>query len=264
MTVTQIPHLQVAQQPLALPPREFQVLLKLLGPSLGLWRAAEVAVLREQSFPGPILDLGCGDGIVTSQVISTVHIGVDPDRQALAKAARQRIYRQLIPTSIEQAELPAGSIGTVVSNSVLEHLPQVDTVLATVARLLRPGGKFIFTTPTESFGEWLALPSARYAAWRNRQLLHLNLWSLPRWEEHLKRAGLALTAARYYLRRHWVWFWDALELLQMAHFGRQRVVGLLWKQLPIQWLDRLAQSASSLDLGADEKGGGRLIVAQKT
>ena len=32
-----------------------------MGPSLGLWRAAEIAALREQTYEPPVLDLGCGD-----------------------------------------------------------------------------------------------------------------------------------------------------------------------------------------------------------
>jgi predicted TPR repeat methyltransferase len=240
-----------------------QTLLERMGPSLGLWRAAEVAALREQSYRAPILDIGCGDGIVTAHVLSAVDIGVDPDRNALAKAARQGIYRQLIPIAVEEAPLPAACIRTVVSNSVLEHLPQLDLVLAAVARVLRPGGKFIFTAPTETFAKWLAIPSTRYAAWRNRQLGHLNLWSLECWAERLEQAGFEFLETRCYLRRHWVFLWDALELAQMVWVSRKRLVGVLWKRLSMNWLNRLAQWASTLDLGADAEGGGRMIVARK-
>lgn len=263
MIVTEVPHLAVASRSLALPFGDFQVLLERLGPSLGLWRAAEIAVLREQSYRAPVLDVGCGDGIVTSRVLSTVDFGVDPDRHALAYAAKLGIYRQLIPSNAEDAPLPAACMSTVVSNSVLEHLAPIDNVLATVARLLRPGGKFIFTAPTEVFARWLALPSTRYAAWRNRQLGHLNLWSLQSWAEHLERVGLEITETCCYLRRRWVMVWDALELAQMLWLGRKRLAGILWKRLSSKWIDRLAQWASTLDLGAEAEGGGRLIVARK-
>ena len=62
----------------------FRVLLEQQGPSLGLWRAAEIAVLREQTYERPILDLGCGDGLVTSMVLPRVEIGVDPNQKPLA------------------------------------------------------------------------------------------------------------------------------------------------------------------------------------
>ncbi len=264
MIVTEVPHLDVVSRPLELPARNMHTLLERLGPSLGLWRAAEVAALREQSYKPPILDVGCGDGIVTGLVLSAVDVGVDPDRKALAKAATQGIYRQLIPVAAEDARLPAACFNTVVSNSVLEHLPHLDIVLAAVARMLRPGGMFIFTVPTETFSSWLFLPMARYAAWRNRHLGHLNLWSLQCWADHLERVGLEITETRCYLRRQWVMVWDALEFAQMLRLGRKRLVSIVWNQLSSSWLNRLAKWVSTLDLGAEAEGGGRLIVARKT
>ena len=79
---------RAARYPLHLPAPMFRVLLEQQGPSLGLWRAAEVAALREQGYHRPVLDLGCGDGLVTSLVLRPVEVGVDPDGTALARAAR--------------------------------------------------------------------------------------------------------------------------------------------------------------------------------
>ncbi len=151
-------------RPLYLDAATFHTLLKLQGPSLGLWRAAEIAILREQVFEHPVLDLGCGDGLVTSQVLSRVEIGLDPDEKVLKRAAQRGVYERFEATRAEEMRLPDASVGTVVSNSVLEHLPRLDAVLEAVARVLRPGGRLIFTVPTEAFSRWLVLPIARYAA----------------------------------------------------------------------------------------------------
>src|SRR5205823_12239223 len=72
----------------------FRMLLEQQGPSLGLWRAAEIAVLREVIYEHPILDLGCGDGLVMSQVMPRVEIGLDPDITALERAARRGLYER--------------------------------------------------------------------------------------------------------------------------------------------------------------------------
>jgi len=50
---------------------------------------------------------------------------------------------------VERAAIPAGSVQTVLSNSVLEHIPHVDGALHAIARLLRPGGWLVATMPTE-------------------------------------------------------------------------------------------------------------------
>src|SRR5512133_425953 len=197
-------------RPLHLDAAAYRVLFDRLGPSLAIWRAAEVAALREQraqSFPQPILDLGCGDGLVTSLVLPHVEIALDPDRPALAKAARLGVYERFEACLIEDAPVENGSLGTVFSNSVLEHIEHIDGALAVVARLLRPGGRLVFTMPSEAFGRWLVLPLPAYARRRNRQLLHLNLWPTTEWARRLARAGLQIEYARPYLRRRLVAYW---------------------------------------------------------
>src|SRR3954449_9901652 len=129
----------IGERPLHLDAPTFRMLLELQGPSLGLWRAAEIAVLREQVYEQPVLDLGCGDGLVTSYVLSKVEVGLDPDEKVLAQAAERGIYERFEAIPAEEIPLPDESMGTIVSNSVLEHLLKIDAVLEQVARVLRPG-----------------------------------------------------------------------------------------------------------------------------
>src|SRR5205823_4524499 len=124
-----------------------------------------------------------------------------PDEKVLKRAALSGIYERFEAVPAEEMRLPDKSIATVVSNSVLEHLPHLDAVLEAVARVLRPGGRLIFTVPTEAFSKWLVLPVARYASWRNGQLCHLHLWPTERWVSQLERVGLEVEEVRPYLRR---------------------------------------------------------------
>lgn len=244
-------------------PELLQRLFVAQGPSLGLWRAAEIAVLRENDYARPIVDLGCGDGQVTRQVLPRVEYGVDPYRPALVRAAELGLYERLIDRPIEAAPIPAHRIGSVVSNSVLEHLPQPEKILRAVAHLLRPGGRLIYTVPTEAFGRWLLLPSERYANWRNAHYEHRNLWPLERWIWQLDCAGFSVERVRSYFPRPLVSWWDALELSQRVWIGRRRLFSLAWQRLPASALRWLAQRAARLDLSAPPPGGGRLIVARR-
>ncbi len=250
-------------KPLTLGTTEFRLLFTQQGPSLGLWRAAEIAALREQPYAEPVLDLGCGDGFVTSLVLSNVEVGLDPDPQAIEKARQRGIYRRLEASPAELCNLPDGSFGSVISNSVLEHISHPTAVLTAVNRMLRPGGRFIFTAPTEQFAAWLALPLAPYARWRNRRLEHRNLLNLAGWRRLLEQSGLEIEASRAYLSRRLVRLWDALELLQQPRLGERLLFGVIWRHMPQSFIERLAQKATQLDLATDEPGGGRLIVAQK-
>ncbi|HZS94809.1 MAG TPA: class I SAM-dependent methyltransferase [Chloroflexota bacterium] len=249
-------------QPLHLDAPTWRLLLARLGPSLALWRAAEIAILRQQTFEPPVLDLGCGDGIVTAAVLDRVALGADPDRRQLQLAGSQGIYDRLEPSLIQELELEPGQFGTIVSNSVLEHVPDLDSVLAAASRLLRPGGRLVFTVPSERFTCSLALHFRRYGTWRNLALQHRNLWPIGTWAHVLKCAGLEIETACSYLRPELVALWDAFDLSQQIWIGRTRLVSLLWRRLSPGAFDRLAAVLASLDLSATS-GGGTLIVARK-
>ena len=243
--------------------RDFRRLLREQGPSLGLWRAAEVAALREQIYHRPILDVGCGDGFVMSLALPKIDIGLDPDDAAIARARTHHVYAHFEAVGVEDSSIDDGSIGTVVSNSVLEHLPGIDNVLQRIARMLRVGGRLIFTAPTQLFSKSLLLPFDRYVQWRNAHLLHVNLWSLGLWQAHLRQAGFEVEKVRCYLRPSLVRLWDLLELPQLIRLGGQRPFGTLWQYLPPGIIAMVARQGARLDLSAPSPGGGSLIVARK-
>ncbi len=238
-------------------------LLQLQGPSLGLWRAAEIAALRQYDYVRPILDVGCGDGLVSAMVFNEVDAGIDPDPDALKRAARTGLYLRLENAFVEQSDLPDAHFGTIISNSVLEHIPNLQPVLMKARRLLRPGGRLVFTVPTEQFSESLAFPFRSYSSWRNRQLCHLNLWTESRWREVLEDAGFQLVTIQPYLQPRLVFYWDLLELLQQARLARRRLFGLAWRRLPPRFIRSFASRISRLDFSSPAPGGGRLIVAQR-
>ena len=165
---------------------------------------------------------------------------------------------------MEAAGIPRGSIGTVISNSVLEHADRIDDALAAAACALKSGGRLVFTVPTETFSRWLAIPHAGYAARRNRGFNHRNLWPVEEWVRHLKRAGLQVECVLPYIGMGWVRAWDALELIQQVRIGRgERLFARAWKRMPSAWYDALARRAARIDLSAPPPGGGRLISARK-
>ena len=235
-----------------------------MGPSLGLWRAAEIAALRAQPIAHPVIEIGCGDGLVTSFVMNRVEAAFDPDEKALERARPRGLYRRLEAVPIEEASEPSESAATVISNSVLEHIPRLDRVLCAVRRILRPGGRLIFTVPTEALNHWLCLPLSSYARWRNGSYRHWNLWPLEAWKTVLERSGLQLEREQPYLRRGLVWAWDALDVAQQASIARVRLFGQVWRRLPGWALERMARAAARLDLSTSPPGGGRVIVARRT
>jgi SAM-dependent methyltransferase len=98
-----------------------------------------------------VLDLGCGAGtdtLVAAQMVGPDGhvIGVDMTPEMLEKAraaaAEMGIANvELSEAEIEQLPLPDESIDVVISNGVIDLVPDKDAVFAEIFRVLRPGGR---------------------------------------------------------------------------------------------------------------------------
>ena len=99
-----------------------------------------------------VLDLGCGGGFMAEPLArrGAAVIGVDPCPQAVAAAARHaRGFGLDIDYRVGAGEtlpLADAAVDVVVCVDVLEHVDDLDAVLAEVARVLRPGGLLLFDT----------------------------------------------------------------------------------------------------------------------
>ncbi|MCE0504216.1 bifunctional 2-polyprenyl-6-hydroxyphenol methylase/3-demethylubiquinol 3-O-methyltransferase UbiG [Roseivivax sp. GX 12232] len=99
-----------------------------------------------------VLDLGCAGGFMAEALArrGARVTGIDPAEEALA-AARAHAAEGGLTIRYDQGvgeALPYGdaSFDSVVCVDVLEHVQDLDKVLAEVARVLRPGGLFLYDT----------------------------------------------------------------------------------------------------------------------
>src|SRR5262245_3453974 len=128
-------------------------------PATTLFRAVELShVIASGVLPlaGRTLDLGCGDGEIARLLARRLEarwdlIGVDLDPKEVDRANATGIYSRVIAAPADRIDEPDGSFDLVFSNSVLEHIPEVDSVLAEAGRLMRVGGLFVATVPSEQF-----------------------------------------------------------------------------------------------------------------
>jgi SAM-dependent methyltransferase len=98
-----------------------------------------------------VLDLGCGAGtdtLVAAQMVGPEGwvIGIDMTLEMLAKA--RRAADELGPENVELMEadaehlpFPDASFDVVISNGVIDLVPDKEAVFAEIFRVLRPGGR---------------------------------------------------------------------------------------------------------------------------
>jgi SAM-dependent methyltransferase len=173
------------------------------------WRAQELSLFRRHRdlLAGPVLDFGCGDGTFAALLFDRLAYGVDNDPAALAIAERFGLYETLVRAADDRIPLPDGAAGSILSNSVLEHVVRLDAVLAELARVLRPGGALLFTAPVRGYAEHLtAYFGAAESARVNAESSHHNLFGADEWCARLRAHGLEPVLVQHY-QPDWFTYW---------------------------------------------------------
>jgi SAM-dependent methyltransferase len=223
------------------------------------WRSIEHNMIKSsiRQLPPPVLDLGCGDGVFANDCLERVDYGVDLDGSALARLKFLGFPQYVVVANASSGiPYPDHSFGSVFSNSVIEHVPALPDLLDEVARVLRPGGTFMFTVPGGKFKDYLAqFTGPRDAVWLNEQMGHINLYSSPEWCEILLQHGFRVEKIEYYLSPDGVRIWRVLTSRTVRLLERY-AGNMLWSFCG-EWL--LSNVAKSLHLSTE--GAGIIVVA---
>ncbi len=187
-----------------------------------LMRAIEASFYPPLRLPRPLLDIGSGDGhFVTVAFDQPLEVGIDPAEKTMAEARRRGGYRWLVRGEGGALPFPDGSFAAAMSNSVLEHIPAVEQVLAEVQRVLLPGAPFAFCGPNPRFLEALSIANwldrlgwhdlaQKYRAFFNRLSRHHHADPPQVWQARLERNGFVLE--RY-------WHYCPPQTLQAIEWG---------------------------------------------
>ena len=260
------------------------------APPVALWRAVELRVAAEEAqYEHPLLDLGCGDGLVGRVVFgpgNTVDVGLDPWLEQLRQAARSGVYRHVDLADGRHLPYASGSFATVVSNSVLEHVPDVQPVLHAAGRVLRFGGRFVFTVPSDAFRHLLGGYTRRMAAGDLRgaeqyadtvdaRLEHYHYHTPSEWQRLLASAGMTMLKAHYYIPAAVEHLWDRMNVRygigarwsawRVLVSPRLRPLGYqaLLRRLVVRNFTQRWRPYYEMDVPPGDKGGGLLIVARR-
>jgi len=131
--------------------------------------------------PGPVLDLGCGTGLVARALAREAGfppvIGVDLSRamleEALAQAREHGAAVDLLRAEAPSLPFQDGMLGAVLHVGGLHLFASIDTLLREVHRVLAPGGRYVASTylpPSLRPGQWLQAGLGLYP--RSEEALH--------------------------------------------------------------------------------------------
>jgi SAM-dependent methyltransferase len=146
----------------------------------------------------PVLDLGCGSGLLTERIAAAGArvLGVDGSRPMLARArtrcAPHRPRVRLLARDLAALRLDPVHALAVACHDVMNHLPSeaaLHRVLASIRRALAPGGVLVF----DALSEWAF---ATYWPENTHRLEgpHGDLWMECDWDRDRRRGTVHMTA----------------------------------------------------------------------
>jgi SAM-dependent methyltransferase len=93
-----------------------------------------------------VLDIGCGDGQISRVAASAgaTVVGIDPTWNCVRVAAERGGGATFARAGAVELPFADESFDTAVACLVFEHIDEVDHAIAEVARVLQPGGTFLF------------------------------------------------------------------------------------------------------------------------
>ena len=200
----------------------------------------------------PVLDLGCGDGFFASIAFKeNLFAGIDPDKKTIYEGKKYKGHDHLIVSDGSFIPFKDESFNTVISNSVLEHIENVEYTLKEISRIIKPDGYFYFTVPGEYFGEMLLgstvfkilklnCLSNLYANWFNKHSKHYHTDSPDIWIERLNKYGFQVDYWRYYFSPSAHRIFDLMHYLSLPRLITKKLFGK-WVFFPDSFINKILE-----------------------
>ncbi len=143
--------------------------------------------------PGSVLDVGCGEGVLTEQWADRIApgriVGIDLEDPKLAAewAGRQRPNLTFAPMEVERLQFADDEFELVAATEVLEHVTDPERALAEMARVA--GRHLLVSVPHEPLWRVLNMARGAYLRELGNTPGHLNHWTRRSFVRLLGRYG---------------------------------------------------------------------------
>ena len=149
--------------------------------------------LFAQADPGSVLDIGCGEGVLTQRWASRLGsgrvVGVDLDDPKLRSewATRTRGNLEFRTTAGRRLEFATDEFDLVAAIEALEHIPEPELTIAEMARVARRS--LLVSVPREPLWRILNVARGAYVRELGNTPGHVNHWSQRTFVRELARHG---------------------------------------------------------------------------
>lgn len=245
---------------------------------LAVERWHECKILQKQEFQRPILDLGCGDGIFASVLFDeNIDVGIEPDKLEIENSRKQGMYQELITCYGDKIPKEDGYFNTIFSNSVLEHIPDLDGIVREIHRLLSDTGNLYISVPTNLFDKYsviyqiliflgLSSPAERYRLFFNRFWKHYHYYEKDAWVSFFEERGFKIIYSQEYCSKSVTLFNDFMAPFSIFSFISKKLFNRWILFPPIRKITAyFAYTAIRpfLKINPNQKDGGILFLALK-
>lgn len=165
--------------------------------------------------PGKMLDLGCGLGYLTETLgQGFIAVGLESDLHA-CRLNCQRRTGLMVNAFADATPFRTAAFDLIICSEVLEHLPpdQVGRAVAEMARVLRPGGRALFTVPSlEGLRAHSRLRNLGHDDPSGGEYHYRVGFSWPELRDEVERSGrFKIVARRYSMFFFSAWFMDIVK-----------------------------------------------------
>lgn len=200
-------------------------------PSDVLQRGIEANIWSICHFKRPILDIGIGNGQMSNfifKTISRIDVGIDSEQSGLESARKTKKYAKVLRANAENMPFKNSTFNTIVSNSTFEHIVNDLKAVSEVGRVLKKGGLFFTTVPSEYLQKWiLRYDGEKNLVTFNNRANHLHYRSLNDWKRDFKKNNLEVIFYRYYFAKETALFWYKLFKIFTYKIGGREIWSII-------------------------------------
>lgn len=207
-------------------------------PSDVLQRGIEANIWDLCQFKRPVLDIGVGNGKMSAFIFKNhpeFDVGIDSETSGLESAKTTKKYRKIIHADAQNLPFKNISFNTVVSNSTFEHIAQDLKAISEVSRVLKKGGLFFTTVPSEFLQKWVLeyeekknkAESQENLIKFNKRTNHIHYRSLSNWKQYLKKNNLEIVFYKYYFPKEVALHWYKLFKIFTYRLSSREVWSIL-------------------------------------